>query len=323
MNRIKMLAALSVVLLAGSMLPAQADPIFEIHFDADRSPVGPATTVRINEIGQAYFVVRNIDMMLGGAAFKLQMPTHLMILGDWFQEGVIVGSLFSGLEIGLNQPIPIFGNDVAVIGGFAFMAPSLLIEGLHPMPHPDYGDILVAHATGETVAALGIPGTVISIIRPEIGVFFDEAGTQLEGSSVGGLGETVTTYLMMRDLDHPIDSCGFSLDLPPSVSVVSAVLPDGFLLLGDWTTGAIIVFTPPFEAPGMTSSLMATLTLSTGSEVFADSNIRLGGHPDFWDSPHVMVANVGIYAAVGLTSTMSVPVGDDTRSWSQLKSLYR
>jgi len=315
----------SVVLasLLACVLPASAEPILEIQFDLDRSPVGPATNVGINEIGHAYIVVRNADMMLGGAAFRLSPPNQLMILGSWFEEGLAIGNLFSGVELGFSQAIPQFGNDVAVIGGFDFMAPTLLIEEIFPMPHPNYDNIMLGHASGELVSAIGIPGTVFAIIEPQVGIFFDEAGTMLDGTVVGGPGETLTVYLMVRDLDHPVDSLTMSLDLPPSVTLLSASQPDGHGFSGDWQTGATLSFTPAIEAPGMEAQLLATLQLAPGSEYLSGAEMHIGGHQDYSFTPFVLVAGIGAYAVVDLTSTLSIPIGNEAKSWSDVKALYR
>ncbi len=206
--------------------------------------------MRINEVGHAYLVGCNADMMVGGASFRLAPPNQLL-------------------------------------------------------------------------SASGFPGTVVAIIKPEVGVYFDEAGTLLHGSATGGEGEIFTMSLMMRDWDHPVDSLMMSLDLPPSVSLVSATQPDGHGFAGEWETGATLSFSPPIEAPGETPLLMATLQLDPGSDLVFGAEIHVGGHQDFPITPLVLVSGIGAYEVSSLTSTLTIPIANEARSWSDVKTLYR
>ena len=316
------ISVLMLILLVTTTV-VSAEPIFEIHFDAGRSPVGPATNVRINEIGHAYLVVRNADMLVGGASFRLAPPNQLVILGSWLAEGVAIGNLFAGVELGLTHPIPQFGEDIAVIGGFDFLAPTLLIEELMPLPHPDYETIVVANSSGELTSAVSFPGTVFSIIKPEVGLYFDDAGTLLNGTVIGGDDEIFTMYLMVRDLDYPVNSLTMSIDLPASVSYVSATQPDGHGFTGDWVAGAVLFFPTPIEAPGETPLLLATLQLAPGADPIFGAEINIGGHQDYSSTPYVLVAGIGAYEVNDQTSTLSIPIANEAKSWGEVKELYR
>ena len=317
--RYSILLLTALLLLAGL---ADAQPLISLYTTLDKSPVGPSDQILYNRVTTIYVVVENAEMMIGGASFRLGESYGFLRVGESFPEGVAIGNLFSGVELGLTTPVPQFGTP-AVIASFLIFTERLAISNYWVEPHPDESSILVSDSLGNLHASDGNTLELRSYIQPEIGIFFDGAGTQLEGSFNGGEGETVTAYLMLRDLEHPINSSYLSLNLPPGIDLVSVALPDGANLNGDLAGGAILSFSPPLAGAPGAASLMATLTLSTGTETSDGMMLSVGGYPEYGLLPFVIVAPVGAYPTTVLTSTMSVPVPNEDLSWGSMKALFR
>ena len=301
---------------------AEAQPRLSLYKTLDKSPVGPADRIQYNRISTIYVVVENAEMMIGGASFRVQESYGFLKVGESFPDGLAFGDLFSGVEIGLSNPLPQFGTP-AVIASFLLYGERLATATYWIEPHPGTGEILVSDSLGNLYPSEGNTLELRSYIKPEIGIFFDEAGTQLAGSFNGGAGETAPAYLMLRDLEHPIDSVYMSLELPAGVALTSYTLPPGASVIGDLTTGATVVFSPPLSGAFGASSLMAALTLTTGTEVSDGMPLTVGGHPEYGTQPFVVVAPIGAYGTDALTSILSIPVPDETLSWGSLKALFR
>lgn len=306
---------------------AAAQPTLRLDFyDPGKSPVGPYTQLRIGEIGTAYVVVGNAEMTLGGASFRLApFPVSgVQPLNQHFPPGVVIGDLWSGVEIGLASPIPMYGGDEAVIAWFDFLATELTVREILPVAHPGNTAPLVAHAGGPLEEAQGIPGMIEVVLRPTLGLYFDAAGTSQTGSFVGGPDEYRDVWLLIQDLDRPIDALYFTLDLPPSMEVVDTVLPTGAVLDGDLTTGAVISYTPRLEAPGFTPVEMARFTVRLGPEPLFDARLAVTSYdaPGV-GSPFVAIFPAQAYRAISLPATITLPIGAEKRTMSEVKALFR
>lgn len=276
------------------------------------------------EVVTAYVTVEQGEMVVGGAAFRINpFPSSLLVLDVSYPPGLVIGDIFSGVEIGITDPIPQFGEDRAVVATIDVMALGLTSHEIFPMSHPSYPEPMVAHYSGAYEPAVPWPGTVEVILNPQAGLFFDPEGSGLDGTFVGGPGETATVWLMMRDLEESVGSLYFSLDLPPSLGIVSHLLPAGHTLLGDLDTGAILVFDPEIAAPGMTGVVLAEVVLSLGDVSLTEAVMTLGGHQDYGGGPMVVKAPLGAYPVDALESRISIPIGNESRSWSAVKTLYR
>jgi len=89
----------------------QAVPSIALYFDCDA----------INCVGtydqllpkSCYICILDADMMFQGAAFKLVIPSNVVVAGTEYPPGLPIGVINLGVEIGLSDPIP--GWDVAVV----------------------------------------------------------------------------------------------------------------------------------------------------------------------------------------------------------------
>ena len=317
-TRRSVLLVLVILLISGI---AHAQPLVSLYKTLDKSPVGPWDQVLYGRIATIYVVVENAEMMVGGASFRIDDEYAFPMLAESYAPGVVIGDFNSGIEIGLTVPLPQFGTP-AVIGEFQIFAQSLGSVSYWVAPHPDETTVLVSDMLGNLSAADGNTLELRSYIKPEVGIFFDEAGTQLEGSFSGGVGETAAAWLMLRDLDHEVHNAYLSLDLPDGIELVSYELPVGITMTGDFGTGAILMFDPPL-GPDPGASLMASLVLTTGTEVVAGLELNVGGHSEYGSWPFVSVAPVGAYSLTPLTAVMAVPIPNEDQSWGSVKSLFR
>lgn len=317
------ITTLCLLLCATAVL---AQPLIRVDFfDAAKSPIGPGTQLRIGEIGTAHVVVSGAEMMLGGASFRLSEPyAGVLPLNQSFPPGVIIGNLWDGVEIGLSEPIPVFGDGEAVIASFDFLAQDLTVTEIWPMPLPGEDAPLIADATGVIAEASALPGTIEVVLRPTIGLYYDEAGTVQDGSFIGGPDEFRDVYMLIRDLDRPVDACYFSLSLPPSMEVVETEIPDGATLNGDIMSAAVLAFTPQLEAPGDTPVFMARFRVRLGGEYLFGAELKAVGYDEGgYGSPGVVIFPAQAYRAVSLPAFVTLPISAERKSMSELKSLYR
>jgi len=313
------LVVLSSFLLVGAA--SAQDPVISLYKTLDKSPIGPWDTVPYMQVSTIYVVVENADMMVGGASFRIENSNGFPVLGYWTPDGVAIGDLFTGIEIGLTTPVPQFGAP-AIIASFQVLADRPTTVTMSVLEHPDESDILVADSDGALSVARGNTLTLTAPIHPEIGLFFDAAGTRLDGTFNGGAGETVTGYLMLRAVEHSLDIVTARLVLPADMSLVSTEYPAGCTVTGDLAVGANLNFDPRLTAtPG--SVLLATVTLAVGTEVGADLPLTVAGDGLWSYGPYIYIDPYGPYSAVPLTSTVTIPVGNRDESWGGVKALFR
>ncbi len=311
---------LTFLILTAFVSLAAAQPLVSIYTTLDKSPVGPAESVPFGSVQTLYVVVENADMMVAGAAFRIDDTTAFSRLSVMYPVGTVTGDLVSGVQLGFAAPMPQFETP-AVVASMEIYVDRLGDVTYGVEAYPGAGSILVQDDQGAFHVADGNTLTLMSFINPEIGVFFDEQGTQQAGTFNGGVGETAQAYLMLRELDHSVDSVYLSLDLPAGMSLLGAELADGLAMSGDLNTGAIISSTSGIPAGG--TAMLATLTLSTGSTAGASLPLTVAGHMDYGAEPYVVVVPVGAYVLEALESFMYVPVATEARSWSGVKALYR
>ncbi|MHB8079977.1 MAG: hypothetical protein ACYDIE_12075 [Candidatus Krumholzibacteriia bacterium] len=154
-----------------------------------------------------------------------------------------------------------------------------------------------------------------------LGVYFDAAGTQTTGVFNGGYDVTHTAYLIAF-VETVVGGAACKLVMDPQILLINAVYPAG-IQIGDLLNGIEIGLTDPLLGYFGQPVRMATLTLFTGANLIANGEIAVEPFtPKYTD---VLLADVGgnLITAVGLTSTLTIPVAADPNSWSQVKDLYR
>lgn len=321
----KRLAIVTVCLLLS--VQAGADPLITFEFSADKSIVGPAIGVTPNTLGHGYILVEYADMLLGGAAFRLtpQFQPGLLLLSPWTADGVVLGDLFAGVEIGLYDPVAQFGGDGFLIAGFDFLALEVGLYEFSIEAHPNYAAPMISNASGVLTPAFGSPGTIVAQPEPEVGIFFDPAGTTLEGAYNGGPGERIDAWVVVRHLDHVIDWMAFSLELPPEFALVGVdYAPEAVVLSGALPGDVRLDFTPVVEVPGDAVFVVAHLSILAGNQVVDSAVLRPGGYTPYESTAPILYPGAlgHPYQATALVSTLSIPVANESSSWGRVKSLF-
>jgi len=120
------------------------------------------------QVLEAYVMVRNAEMLLQGAAFKLDNLDPVFTLIDTaYPEGLLLGNLYTGMEIGLYVPIPVFGSDAAVMAQMTLFVTENEVPinaQFEIVPHPEYDTIVVSDTTAYQfraescgVSTVGVP----------------------------------------------------------------------------------------------------------------------------------------------------------------------
>ena len=319
---------LFVLMLSAAAACLRAEPVITFEFPAgksvEKSPVGPYGIVRIGEVGTANVIVQGADIMLGGAAFKIDTYGDMLIFNERTVPGVAIGSLFEGIELGLNDPLPQFGAEPAVIASFDFLAFDLMTQTFMITNHPNYTEVQVARSDGVILPASGFVGTAMSVLHPTVGVFFNPEGTIIDGSFNGGAGETVNAWLMVTDTEVPVTAFHLSLDLPDGVGLEGVTLPPDCVMNGDLIGGAVLTFAPELNLSADVTGLLAELVISPGTRIISGGEIRVGGDlRNEMYAPYVDAGGYRFYSCVSLVSTISVPIPNSLRTWADVKALFR
>lgn len=310
--------AVVVLALAGG---AWAVPSIGVYFDEN----GATTSQTIEPapyMGTGYVLVKDADMLVGGAAFAIDIDPQISYL--WHQVpnlGLYFGDL-EGMEVGLYDFIPVFTDDCALLGTFDFYATGTVVHApITVGAHPSYPTPVVADNQGTQSAAEGVTTHLTVHSTPTVGVYFDEAGTVRDLSTNGGFGVTHTAYIMVREADMLVGGATFKLDLDPLIMLGTATPVDA-LVLGSLTSGVemgLYSYLPVFESD---VGLLYTIDLITFDNLMVDAPLSISAHPNYDD---VIVADSDAYQWVseGLISTLTIVVPSEERSWGDVKNFYQ
>lgn len=105
-----------------------------------------------------YVCATRAESMIGGAAFRVEMPTWIQLLSETFPAGLPIGDLMTGVELGLTTPLPVFGTDAAVLATFVILPPDYPFATLEILPHPSYATPVLADSAGIVIEAVGAYG---------------------------------------------------------------------------------------------------------------------------------------------------------------------
>lgn len=148
---------------------------------------------------------------------------------------------------------------------------------------------------------------------PNVGVYFNTAGTQNTAVFNGGVDETHTAFVLAR-AEMLIGGAAFKLTLDPRIVVLGVAYPMG-VQFGELATGVEVGLTEPLSGYFGVPVLIATLTLWTGANLIANGEINVVGHPAYGDM--VVVANAGgdLFPGEGRTALLTIPVSAGDGSW--------
>jgi hypothetical protein len=170
------------------------------------------------------------------------------------------------------------------------------------------------------VVALATP-VLAQTGMPAIGVFFDTHATQQFASVSGGTNVYHTAYVFAVNLDQMVGGMAFALQTDPAIHLMFAEYPDA-VSIGDPKDGVGIGF--EVCQPGWDGNpvLGCTMTLWTGTNLVENGELRIVANPD---EGGIIVSDCdgNLTYVSGLTSFMSVTVGNDETTWGAVKDLYK
>ena len=155
-NRVTALA--SIALLTCSLTAsAQLAPGIGLYFDENATATVSGYEIMVPT--QAYICILQAEMMVSGAAFKLEVPINALAAGAVYPAGLAIGDIGQGVEVGLTTPIPGFSG-VVLLTTLQIIVTSGEPAVLLVVAHPDYATPLVADSLGNLVEAVGTGGTL-------------------------------------------------------------------------------------------------------------------------------------------------------------------
>jgi len=311
-------ALVAVVVLAFSGV-ALAQPSIGVYFDEEGTSLyhtGPLAP----EMNHGYIIVKDAEMMLGGAAFAVDMDPDLMVANVTWAEGMVVGDL-AGVEIGLYNVVPVFDDAIALIGTIdMFTFDAVANAELAVVAHPNYDAPKVADMASLQADAEGLTSILNTRSTPTLRVYFDEEGTETAAERNGGLGEVHSAYIMVREAEMMVGGAAFKLVMDPLIMLGNAQYASGFVI-GSVTSGVemgLYEYLPVFgTAPG----LLVSMDLITFDNLMDHAELTIVAH-DNYDWPMVADNNALQHPSDGLTSYLTIAVPSEQKSWGDVKSLY-
>ena len=171
------------------------------------------------------------------------------------------------------------------------------------------------------IAAIVALGSCASARVVGIGVYFDEAATIDNATFNGGLGEIHTAYVCAKNVERMVAGASFKLELDPMIMLLTATYPEG-LAVGDILTGVDLGLSNPIPAFFGDPALLCTLQLTTFDNLMDMAPLTITNHPNY-DDPLVSDPLGNLMVVDGLTGYLTIPVSSESKSWGEVKSLYR
>ncbi|MBK6900261.1 MAG: hypothetical protein IPH09_13745 [bacterium] len=305
--------------MLGAAAVANADPTIGVFFDTDGSQ--SVLVAEPGTVNTGYILINNADMMVGGAAFKMETEGGFMLVGETWADGLLFGTLLTGAEIGLYTALPQFGTDPTVICTFQLFGTEMVINShLTIVNDPDYATPVVANNNAILFPAEGLTGSVTLRNTPEIGVFFDAAATEQSAIFNGGVGELYQAWVCVRNAEMMVGGAAFKMNLDPRITLLNAV-PANALIFGTLTTGVEMGLYTNLPVFGSDPGILYSLLFTTFNNQMIDATIAIVNHPNY-DTPKVADNSAVQWTADGLTSFLTIPVATEEMSWGQVKALY-
>lgn len=314
------LLLLSAVLLLATPVFAQS---IGVYFDEQGTSLyGFSGTAPDNATG--YILVKGLNDLCSGAAFTVDIDPRIIAQPPtWVADSIVLGNLASGIEIGLDLPLPVFGEGAAMLGSFDMFA----TYNIHNAPitvgtHPNYATPVVANSAALQFEAEGLTSYLKFHAIPTVCVYFDEAGTQTGTSYVPN--QPLNAYVMIRNAEMLVGGIACKLDaLDPVFMLVSTTYADG-VLQGDLYSGMELGLYNPVPVFGTDTALVATMTLFVlENATSVSAEFQIVPHPAY---ETIVVADTEAYqypAESCGVSTVDVPIPNEDLTWGSLKTLYR
>ncbi|MBK7702385.1 MAG: hypothetical protein IPI34_05550 [bacterium] len=310
---------LAGVLMLGLATTAMATGTIGLFFDTEGT-----TAQLVGEPGMVYdgyVLINNSDLLIGGAAFKMESEGGFLIVSETWADGLVFGTLLTGAEIGLYTPIAQFGDDPQSICHIQVFSPTMIVNSHQTIvADPDYATPMLANSSAILFPADGLTSSITLRPTPEIGLFWDAEGTETVSTQNGGFTEIHNAWIMVRNAEMMVGGAAFKLNLDPRVMILNAT-PAAGLIFGNPASGVEMGLYSYLPVFGSDPGLLYTLQLSTLNYLMVNAELAIVNHPEY-DAPKVADNNAVQWSADGLTSYLTIPVETEQMSWGQVKSLY-
>lgn len=277
---------------------------------------GPAATLT------AYIYATHTEQTVGGAAFTLTMDQRISTLGVEYPAGIQIGSLSSGIQIGLTDcwvgyfGVPVKLATLTLWTSTYSMADAELTVG----PYPRSGVVELSDCEGNLTTVDGLTSYLTVPPRPSVGIFFDTAATTTYGTFNGGYDEYHTAYIMAVNTEATVGGAAYKLNLDPRISLLAHTYPAG-LQIGDPLTGIQVGFTDCFVGYFGVPVLVSTLTLWTGANLLNEAELSITAYPPA-GAVQISDCEGNLRSVDGGTAYLTIPVATENQSWGQIKNLY-
>ena len=160
MKKVFGILALTMALLVATNVCAQ-DKSIGVYFDTAGTQNGKTSTAEWGHPAPAPFdayVIAFAEMVVGGAAFKLEMNPAINFVGASYPAGIQIGEIRTGIEIGLTNPVvgyfgyPVRLATVSIWPGWTAFSDALMC--IVPWT-PNYPDVTLSDNQGVLYPAEG------------------------------------------------------------------------------------------------------------------------------------------------------------------------
>lgn len=151
-----LLALLALVLATSAA--AQAPMSIGVYFDTAGTQCSKTVAGGPDEDPFDAYVIAFAEMVVGGAAFKLDKDPAIVVTGVAYPAGIQIGDILTGIEIGLTNPqIGYFGNPVRLATLTIWPGMQIIPYGrLNIVPwSPNYNAVILSDQNGVLSPAVG------------------------------------------------------------------------------------------------------------------------------------------------------------------------
>lgn len=149
-----------VAILAFATAALAQGPSIGVFFDTAGTQSSASLNGGLGEIHTAYVCGVDAEMMVGGASFRLVLDPQILLLTATYPEGLAVGEIAAGVDLGLTNPIPAFLGDAAVLCTLQLTTFDNLMDNapLTITNHPNYASPILADSMANLYPADGLTG---------------------------------------------------------------------------------------------------------------------------------------------------------------------
>jgi hypothetical protein len=152
-----------------SYLTIHSTPTIGVYFDEAGTEQAKVTNGGVGVIHQAYILVKNAEMLVGGATFTLELDPLIMLGNAVPASALVLGSLTTGVEMGLYSYLPVFGTDVGLLYSLDLMTFNNIMTDapLTITNHPSYTNPMVADNNAFQFDAVGETALLTIVVPTE------------------------------------------------------------------------------------------------------------------------------------------------------------